>query len=58
MLIRQKRRGNNKRNAVIAQLVEHFLGKEEVLSSTLSYSSFCSLNQESEEKRTFNLYIK
>jgi hypothetical protein len=39
-------------------VVEHFLGKEEVLSSTLSYSSFCSLNQESEEKRTFNLYIK
>ena len=39
MLIRQKRRGNNKRNAVIAQLVEHFLGKEEVTSSNLVSSS-------------------
>ena len=39
MLIRQKRRGNNKRNAVIAQLVEHFLGKEEVTSSNLVNSS-------------------
>ena len=39
MLIRQKRRENNKRNAVIAQLVEHFLGKEEVTSSNLVNSS-------------------
>ena len=39
MLIRQKRRESNKRNAVIAQLVEHFLGKEEVTSSNLVNSS-------------------
>ena len=39
MLIRQKRRENNNRNAVIAQLVEHFLGKEEVTSSNLVNSS-------------------
>ena len=42
MLIRQKRRENNKRNAVIAQLVEHFLGKEEVTSSNLVNSSMKS----------------
>ena len=42
MLIRQKRRESNKRNAVIAQLVEHFLGKEEVTSSNLVNSSMKS----------------
>ena len=40
-----------------SSVVEHFLGKEEVLSSTLSYSSTSILFTENQKKNDYSIYI-